>query len=150
MTQLELWGYPWSRKKDGIVNVRRFGGMKIERTWFATDKIGFHMLHTLFQASLKYPQIQRVDEYFVLDILVDEGRVHGLVAIHIMEGTHIQMNAKPLLWPLVEPAVFTVIILTAELLPVTTWVLHYGMAFHYVIWNLSNTIRLACQVLEYL
>lgn len=33
------------------VNVRRFGGMKIERTWFAADKTGFHMLHTLFQTS---------------------------------------------------------------------------------------------------
>ncbi len=27
------------------------GGMKIERTWFAADKTGFHMLHTLFQTS---------------------------------------------------------------------------------------------------
>ncbi|QBY45376.1 fumarate reductase (quinol) flavoprotein subunit [Arsenophonus nasoniae] len=94
MTQLELWGCPWSRKKDGTVNVRRFGGMKIERTWFAADKTGFHMLHTLFQTSLKYPQIQRFDEHFVLDILVDEGRVHGLVALHMMEGTHVQINAN--------------------------------------------------------
>lgn len=35
MTQLEQWGCPWSRKPDDSVNVRRFGGMKIERTWFA-------------------------------------------------------------------------------------------------------------------
>ncbi len=94
MTQLELWGCPWSRKKDGTVNVRRFGGMKIERTWFAADKTGFHMLHTLFQTSLKYPQIQRFDEHFVLDILVDEGKVHGLVAIHMIEGIHIQIRAN--------------------------------------------------------
>ena len=40
MTQLELWGCPWSRRPDGSVNVRRFGGMKIERTWFAADKTG--------------------------------------------------------------------------------------------------------------
>lgn len=32
MTQLEQWGCPWSRRPDGSVNVRRFGGMKIERT----------------------------------------------------------------------------------------------------------------------
>ena len=38
MTQLEQWGCPWSRRPDGSVNVRRFGGMKIERTWFAADK----------------------------------------------------------------------------------------------------------------
>ena len=94
MTQLELWGCPWSRKEDGSVNVRRFGGMKIERTWFAADKTGFHMLHTLFQTSLKYPQIQRFDEHFVLDIIVDEGHVRGLVALNMMEGTKVQIRAN--------------------------------------------------------
>ena len=41
--QLEHWGCPWSRKPNGDVNVRRFGGMKVPRTWFAADKSGFHM-----------------------------------------------------------------------------------------------------------
>ncbi|MBI6547233.1 fumarate reductase (quinol) flavoprotein subunit [Xenorhabdus lircayensis] len=94
MIQLEQWGCPWSRKEDGSVNVRRFGGMKIERTWFAADKTGFHMLHTLFQTSLKYPQIQRFDEHFVLDILVDEGQTRGLVALNMMEGTKVQIRAS--------------------------------------------------------
>jgi fumarate reductase flavoprotein subunit len=65
MVQLEHWGCPWSRKDDGSVNVRFFGGMKVQRTWFAGDKSGFHMLHTLFQTSIKYPGIQRYDEFFV-------------------------------------------------------------------------------------
>lgn len=94
MIQLEQWGCPWSRKEDGSVNVRRFGGMKIERTWFAADKTGFHMLHTLFQTSLKYPQIRRFDEHFVLDLLVDEGRVGGLVALNMMEGTLVTLRAN--------------------------------------------------------
>lgn len=94
MTQLELWGCPWSRRPDGSVNVRRFGGMKIERTWFAADKTGFHMLHTLFQTSLQFPQIQRFDEHFVLDILVDDGHVRGLVAMNMMEGTLVQIRAN--------------------------------------------------------
>lgn len=63
LVQLERWGCPWSRKADGTVQVRRFGGMKTERTWFAADKTGFHILHTLFQTSLKYPNIQRFDEF---------------------------------------------------------------------------------------
>ncbi len=94
MTQLELWGCPWSRRPDGSVNVRRFGGMKIERTWFAADKTGFHMLHTLFQTSLQFPQIQRFDEHFVLDILVDDGQARGLVAMNMMEGTLVQIRAN--------------------------------------------------------
>jgi len=86
MTQLEHWGCPWSRKPDGHVNVRAFGGMKIERTWFAADKTGFHMLHTLFQTSIKFPSIQRFDEYFALDLITDEGRVQGVVAMEIRTG----------------------------------------------------------------
>ena len=67
MVRLEHWGCPWSRKADGHVNVRAFGGMKIERTWFAADKTGFHILHTLFQTSIKYPAIKRLDEHFCTD-----------------------------------------------------------------------------------
>ncbi|CAG21663.1 fumarate reductase (quinol) flavoprotein subunit [Photobacterium profundum] len=94
MTQLEQWGCPWSRKENGDVNVRRFGGMKVERTWFAADKTGFHMLHTLFQTSIKYKQINRFDEYFVVDLLVEDGQAQGLVAIHMSEGELICIKAK--------------------------------------------------------
>ncbi|EGN75478.1 fumarate reductase, flavoprotein subunit [Idiomarina sp. A28L] len=87
LVQMEHWGCPWSRKPNGDVQVRRFGGMKTERTWFAADKTGFHMLHTLFQTSLKYPSIQRFDEYFVLDLLVSvQQQVQGVLALEISTG----------------------------------------------------------------
>src|SRR5205809_3241957 len=86
MLRLEHWGCPWSREPDGHIAVRPFGGMKIERTWFAADKTGFHMLHTLFQTSLKYDSIQRYDECFVTRLLVDEGRCQGVVAVELATG----------------------------------------------------------------
>ncbi len=86
MLRLEHWGCPWSREPDGHIAVRPFGGMKKERTWFAADKTGFHMLHTLFQTSLKYTSITRYDEFFVTKLLVDDGRVQGVVAIELMSG----------------------------------------------------------------
>jgi len=86
MVQLEHWGCPWSRRPDGSVNVRAFGGMKIERTWFAADMTGFHMLHTLFQTSIKYPQIRRFDEHFVCDLLVADGRARGVLAVEVATG----------------------------------------------------------------
>lgn len=52
------------------------------------------MLHTLFQTSLQFPQIQRFDEHFVLDILVDDGHVRGPVAMNMMEGTLVQIRAN--------------------------------------------------------
>ena len=86
LLQLEHWGCPWSRQPDGRVAVRAFGGMKRMRTWFAADKTGFHMLHALFQTSLKYRRMARYDEWFVTRLLVDEGRVHGVVAIELATG----------------------------------------------------------------
>src|SRR5436190_3413768 len=86
MVRLEHWGCPWSREPDGHIAVRPFGGMKVERTWFAADKTGFHMLHTLFQTSLKYEPVRRYDECFVTRLLVDEGRCQGVVAIELATG----------------------------------------------------------------
>jgi fumarate reductase flavoprotein subunit len=86
LLRLEHWGCPWSREPDGHIAVRPFGGMKKMRTWFAADKTGFHMLHTLFQTSLKYASVVRYDEWFVTKLLVDEGRVQGVVAIDLMSG----------------------------------------------------------------
>jgi fumarate reductase flavoprotein subunit len=86
MLRLEHWGCPWNREPDGHIAVRAFGGMKKMRTWFAADKTGFHMLHTLFQTSLKYSAITRYDEFFVTKLLVDDGRVQGVVAVQLMTG----------------------------------------------------------------
>jgi fumarate reductase flavoprotein subunit len=86
LLRLEHWGCPWSREPDGHVAVRPFGGMKQMRTWFAADKTGFHLLHTLFQTSLKYDRITRYDEWFVTTLLVDDGRVSGVVALELASG----------------------------------------------------------------
>ncbi len=86
LLRLEHWGCPWSREPDGHIAVRAFGGMKRMRTWFAADKTGFHMLHTLFQTCLKYDAVIRYDEWFVTKLLVDDGRVQGAVAIELMSG----------------------------------------------------------------
>jgi fumarate reductase flavoprotein subunit len=94
LLRLEHWGCPWSREPDGHIAVRAFGGMKKMRTWFAADKTGFHLLHTLFQTSLKYEAIRRYDEWFVTTLLVDEGRVQGVVAIELMSGRVQAITAK--------------------------------------------------------
>src|SRR5947207_8645042 len=94
LLRLEHWGCPWSRETDGHIAVRPFGGMKKMRTWFAADKTGFHLLHTLFQTSLKYPSIMRYDEWHVTSLLVDDGRVCGVVALELMSGRIEAITAK--------------------------------------------------------
>ncbi len=94
LLRLEHWGCPWNREPDGRIAVRPFGGMKIERTWFAADKTGFHLLHTLFQTTLKYDTIRRYDEFFVTKLLVDDGRCQGVVAIELGTGQVHAITAK--------------------------------------------------------
>jgi fumarate reductase flavoprotein subunit len=94
LLQLEHWGCPWSREANGRVAVRPFGGMKIERTWYAADKTGFHILHTLFQTSLKYPSIKRFDEYYSTDLIVEDGRCTGVVAIEMRSGRMVRFRAR--------------------------------------------------------
>jgi fumarate reductase flavoprotein subunit len=86
LIQLEHWGCPWSRDPDGRMSVRAFGGMSVDRTVFAADKTGFHMLHALFQTSLKYDSIVRYDEFYATSLLVDNGKVRGVTAINIYSG----------------------------------------------------------------
>src|SRR6266545_4784518 len=86
LLRLEHWGCPWTRQPDGHIAVRAFGGMKKMRTWFAADKTGFHLLHTLFQTALSYPDIVRYDEWYVTTLLVDDGTVRGLVALELATG----------------------------------------------------------------
>jgi fumarate reductase flavoprotein subunit len=94
LLQLEHWGCPWSRQPNGRIAVRAFGGMKNMRTWFAADKTGFHMLHALFQTSLKYADLIRYDEWFVTRLLVDDGRIHGVVAMELRTGRIEVITAK--------------------------------------------------------
>ena len=94
LVQLEHWGCPWSREDDGSVAVRPFGGMRIRRTWYAADKTGFHMLHALFQTSLKYTQVTRYDEWFATRLLVEDGRCQGVAAIELRSGELHAIKAK--------------------------------------------------------
>jgi len=86
LTRLEHWGCPWSRNDDGTVATRAFGGMTTKRTWFAADKVGFHMLHTLFQHSMRFDRIVRYDEHFVTKLIVEDGQVRGVSALDVRTG----------------------------------------------------------------
>jgi len=94
LAQMENWGCPWSRTAEGKVAVRPFGGMKVERTWYASDKTGFHMLHTLFQTSLKYPGIERFDEYYSTELITQDGQCYGVTALDMRSGQMKFFRAK--------------------------------------------------------
>ena len=68
--------------------------MKIPRTWFAADKSGFHMLHTLFQTSLQFPNIHRLDEHFAVDLIEEKGALHGVLCYDVQNGVLRAVQAK--------------------------------------------------------
>ena len=91
--ELEHWGVPFSRTEEGKIYQRPFGGMTTHygkgtalRTCAAADRTGHAMLHTLYGAALKHAAEFFV-EYFVIDLIMDEGRCRGLVALKLDDGT---------------------------------------------------------------
>jgi succinate dehydrogenase / fumarate reductase, flavoprotein subunit len=91
--ELEHWGVPFSRTEEGKIYQRPFGGMTThygkgtaQRTCAAADRTGHAMLHTLYGASLKHAA-EFFIEYFVIDLIMDEGRCRGVVALKLDDGT---------------------------------------------------------------
>ena len=92
--ELEHYGVPFSRTKDGTIYQRPFGGQTIgfgkqmaQRTCAAADRTGHAILHTLYQQCLKH-STEFFVEYFALDLLVDdEGVCRGLLAWNLEDGT---------------------------------------------------------------
>jgi len=92
--ELEHYGVPFSRTKDGKIYQRPFGGMTkkfgeggpAQRTCAAADRTGHAILHTLYQQSLKH-KAQFFIEYFALDLIMENGVCKGLMAISMLDGT---------------------------------------------------------------
>jgi succinate dehydrogenase / fumarate reductase flavoprotein subunit len=92
--ELEHYGVPFSRTKDGKIYQRPFGGMTksfgeggpAQRTCAAADRTGHAILHTLYQQSLKH-NAQFFIEYFALDLIMENGVCRGVTALSLLDGT---------------------------------------------------------------
>jgi succinate dehydrogenase / fumarate reductase, flavoprotein subunit len=93
VVELEHYGVPFSRTDDGRIYQRPFGGMTThygkgiaQRTCAAADRTGHAMLHTLYQQSLKH-EASFFIEYFVLDLIMEDGVCRGVVALDMSSGS---------------------------------------------------------------
>jgi len=96
ITQLDHWGIPWSRRPDGRINQRPFGGHSFDRATFAEDKTGFFEMHTLYDRLQKYAWVHRYDECYVSSILIDNGVFQGITVWDITSGEFFLIRAKAL------------------------------------------------------
>ncbi|MEB2837060.1 MAG: succinate dehydrogenase/fumarate reductase flavoprotein subunit [Desulfurococcales archaeon] len=83
---LDHWGLPWNRRPDGRIAQRPFGGHSFPRATFAADKTGFFEMQTLYNKLLQYDGWERYDEWFITNIVVEDGAYKGVYAINLREG----------------------------------------------------------------
>ena len=91
--ELERYGVPFSRTKDGKIYQRPFGGMTknygnetVQRTCAAADRTGHAILHTMYGQAIKH-NTEFFIEYFALDLLMKNGECKGLIAWNLNDGT---------------------------------------------------------------
>ena len=94
---LDRWGLPWSRREDGRILQRPFGGHSFDRATMAADKTGFFEMQTLYDELLRYKNFRRYDEVFATSIIVEDGRFAGLMVIDMAGGEMLALRAKALL-----------------------------------------------------
>ena len=102
--ELEHWGLPFSRTPDGKIAQRPFGGhtrefgkAPVRRSCYAADRTGHMILQTLYQQCIRH-HVKFFNEFLVLDLLVESGRVAGVVALSIADGSLHVFHAKAVLF----------------------------------------------------
>ncbi|KKK77514.1 hypothetical protein LCGC14_2852860, partial [marine sediment metagenome] len=95
--QLEHWGMPWSRRKDGKIGQRMFGGYSYARASYASDKVGFYEMQTLYDTCQKFDNIEFLNEWYGTAIIHDGQRFLGITAIELSSGTFYTIKGKALI-----------------------------------------------------
>lgn len=91
--EFERWGILFDRRPDGKIAQRSLGGAGFPRACFAADLTGHAMLHTLFEQALRR-NLSIFSEWYLLDLIVEDGRCHGIVALDFQTGRLEQFRAK--------------------------------------------------------
>jgi succinate dehydrogenase / fumarate reductase flavoprotein subunit len=98
--ELEHMGLPFDRTKDGKIAQRRFGGhtnnetgQPVRRSCYAADRTGHMILQTLYQQCIKN-DVNFYDEFQVLDLIMADGRIAGVVALEMLTGELHVFHAK--------------------------------------------------------
>ncbi len=94
MYLLDHWGIPWSRKEDGKINQRPFGGHTYPRATFAEDKTGFFEVQTYYDRLQMYDNWDRFEEVFVTKLFIEDSRFHGLFAYDMIKGKFLVLKGK--------------------------------------------------------
>lgn len=93
---LEHWGIPWSRRPDGRIAQRPFGGHTFDRAVYAADKTGFFEMQTLYDTLQKCDNVTRYDECYVTSILIKDNVFGGVTVWDLARGEFFLVQSKAL------------------------------------------------------
>ena len=91
--QMEHYGVTFSRDEEGRLGTRAFGGQGKARTFFVADFTGQALLHVLYEQIMR-AGVRVYEEWFVLDLIVEDGRCAGAVVMEIKSGEVHVIRAK--------------------------------------------------------
>ena len=91
--QLDRWGMPWSRRENGRIDQRKFGGYSFPRATYAQDKVGFYEMQTLYDTCLKFDNISFFNEWFCTSILHEGSTFQGFTCIEMKNGNFVNITA---------------------------------------------------------
>ena len=94
---LDHWGTPWSRRPDGRIAQRPFGGHTFDRAVFAADKTGFFEMQTLYDTLQKCAKVSRYDECYVTSILIKDNLFCGITVWDLTSGEFFLVQGKALI-----------------------------------------------------
>ncbi|MFC1870294.1 succinate dehydrogenase/fumarate reductase flavoprotein subunit [Chloroflexota bacterium] len=95
--QLDHWGVTWSRRPDGRIAQRPFGGHTYNRATFAADKTGFFEMQTLYDTMQKFSNVSRYDECYVTSILIKDNQFYGVTVWDLTSGEFFFVQGKTLI-----------------------------------------------------
>lgn len=94
---LEHMGVLFSRLPDGRIAQRAFGGHSHKRTCYAADKTGHAILHELVNNLRRYG-VHIYDEWYVMRLILEDGKAKGLVMFRIRDGALQVVRAKAIMF----------------------------------------------------
>ena len=93
---LERMGVVFNRTEEGKIDARAFGGTSVKRTCYVADQTGQVLLHVMWEQLIK-SGLQVYSEWFVMDLIIEDNKVAGCVAMEIPTGKIEVFRSKSLI-----------------------------------------------------
>ena len=94
LIQMDHWGMPWSRREDGKIAQRPFGGHEYNRATYAADKVGFLLMETLYSVLQSHDCVKIYHEWYVTSIVRAGDMFKGFMAMNLATGDLVAIKAK--------------------------------------------------------